>query len=1751
MLFFYSFLRLFIRKTRGSNRTVTLILILAFVLFAPVWGSLFPLQTGAGDGLSDSFTQIFGTYKLGGGSRNGFNYYHIHGNLASDPVNPFWRDTFCTHKDYNSAAGTYFYYYNAVRDDKTNSELLEKILNTGTPVKSGIEMSLDQYRHLRYCIIYTNINHDARGQYAYWTWLAKFIPERYSNFSGSDIWTDEWRTKYFGAKESADFQGLGMIENEATADIGASVDTRLLFNGNNIQDFTLNEGDNMRVGPFRLEWTAGSDPVLAQLNSGPNKNTPPVFSLSSDVSKAVRFYNAANGGSPIASVRLGQDFWLEYNANAGGGTAGITVESLREIAAKVLADQFFIHTNAQNQINVDLQMKRPKYQFSVTYDAPPLSEPGDGEEYDYKRPKVIKQVSVDNKTDDSGDFTDMLGVKLGTNVLHRMTVKSTDPKGTILTFQNTDYDLYPSSLRDAALPTDTTGLNVALVKTKDELRDAISENKNIKLIADIVLGDNWTPAEQADGYKGIFDGNGYKLIGDNNMIKPVFYKTQNAVFYRVQFVGFVMTRDVSVGSQDGNGSSRYLGALVDIFGPSSNYTGKMLDCYIDGTFTVKNETGSTTGKYAGGAVGRAWAEEIYGVKGRINLSAENFSNGSQDTFYEGGLFCYAETKEAFENNELMEGSTILGRSRFAGGLASHVTAPAVRNCKADYTYTDATTANDHHYFGGLLRSLTNCLEVDRNTVNCKYLRHGDVQGAYISRFGGLVGVDNEGSPARVYSNCSVKFTGDIDIKYIGFNYYDNGAAGILCVNNNNATSVTIKNCYTNINLNVADNAAAGIYASSGYKNIGNGRTVIISGCRADGSITAAGPDSVIAGIAVAGPRDADTGSKITGCVAYMTLEGDNVNAQIGGIWANPAGHNSTNVMSVENCLFAGSIPNAGIAATYNIYNCDAGNAVGANNYATTQSAILTLVDPADALTAYGAYTDIHLSPAAVSLEWYKDTLRLNIAMPEPEKNGSDSQTWFLEDVGVNNNVFNLPALVTPYRWPAQRIYVTDYYHTKNTQEFIGNLYVWKNNAFIPLWNAATTSSGIDAFDLSAIAEFYMPPGQDEFVFYYKVPNIQAENSGLGAWRNTVKITPRDNILVGPDGDKKFDWPGDWDDDLVYTDKDIPDYRFNLIKMTTVSDYPMPLDGAAFDLYYSPAVLSDFTGVNVLNFPWSMAKTGLKPSDYLGLDYADMPELKAGSYVLRETDAPANYANNMKREWYLVFSGGKLNIHSQLDLSDVMAPPGEEWIPGQNGKPDTIVYSVHIENDFNPNIPLARVCAEKYTENGAQNILGKTVISPGEMPYFNGAVYGLEKFNEKDNDFRTTGSGNNIVIEGPSYGYGNMLVYGTDINGDPLKNWCDIEPGCYKLTEVRAPDGYVTDPTPIYIHFTDAGDLWVNANNHSGTSNTGLNAEVSFGKVNINVNNADAPTATVRTRDRLPQYRLVLEKYLTTNGAKLPGVVFVLTDAKTGSKSTYTSDANGLLTINFPSENSVYTLHEDIRASQGYAPAADYTFETRNGEFYIKGGPYLPPESKGYNFKIMKGLRDNKYYVIFDPDGAALPIPPEDYGKYDIRGLDDGDALGLISAKLGVPNTVVPPPPGGGGDPPVTPPVDPPPETPTKPPVDPPSEPPEDQPEEPGGTDPNIPPIPSRPGDNLIPGPGENTYIELGDDGTPLGEWHYDEDLGEWIFDEYPPLADSLPQTGGVLEGNGMPMMIGFIVLLIALACLLFRGGNGIRAGKKK
>jgi hypothetical protein len=67
---------------------------------------------------------------------------------------------------------------------------------------------------------------------------------------------------------------------------------------------------------------------------------------------------------------------------------------------------------------------------------------------------------------------------------------------------------------------------------------------------------------------------------------------------------------------------------------------------------------------------------------------------------------------------------------------------------------------------------------------------------------------------------------------------------------------------------------------------------------------------------------------------------------------------------------------------------------------------------------------------------------------------------------------------------------------------------------------------------------------------------------------------------------------------------------------------------------------------------------------------------------------------------------------------------------------------------------------------------------------------------------------------------------------------------------------------------------------------------------------------------------------------------------------------------------------------------------------------------------------------------------------------------------------------------------------------------------------------------------DGSYLELDENGVPIGEWHWDEETGRWIFERYPPLAaldDRLPQTGRLLWPVPALALLGALLFLLGLA----------------
>jgi hypothetical protein len=92
----------------------------------------------------------------------------------------------------------------------------------------------------------------------------------------------------------------------------------------------------------------------------------------------------------------------------------------------------------------------------------------------------------------------------------------------------------------------------------------------------------------------------------------------------------------------------------------------------------------------------------------------------------------------------------------------------------------------------------------------------------------------------------------------------------------------------------------------------------------------------------------------------------------------------------------------------------------------------------------------------------------------------------------------------------------------------------------------------------------------------------------------------------------------------------------------------------------------------------------------------------------------------------------------------------------------------------------------------------------------------------------------------------------------------------------------------------------------------------------------------------------------------------------------------------------------------------------------------------------------------------------------------------------------------------------------------------------------VPPVPYYPGGSLIP-LDDGGFLEIDENGVPLGIWEYDEDEGAWIFDEEVPLA-LLPQTGSVMPASGFAYL--WILPLLSLLWFGFVRPRLLRAGAR-
>jgi hypothetical protein len=74
---------------------------------------------------------------------------------------------------------------------------------------------------------------------------------------------------------------------------------------------------------------------------------------------------------------------------------------------------------------------------------------------------------------------------------------------------------------------------------------------------------------------------------------------------------------------------------------------------------------------------------------------------------------------------------------------------------------------------------------------------------------------------------------------------------------------------------------------------------------------------------------------------------------------------------------------------------------------------------------------------------------------------------------------------------------------------------------------------------------------------------------------------------------------------------------------------------------------------------------------------------------------------------------------------------------------------------------------------------------------------------------------------------------------------------------------------------------------------------------------------------------------------------------------------------------------------------------------------------------------------------------------------------------------------------------------------------------------------------------DGSFIELDEEGVPLGTWTRDPETYEWIFEEFPPLGSfDIPKTGDAGIGAALALA------LISAACLLLAARPPARWGKR-
>jgi len=117
---------------------------------------------------------------------------------------------------------------------------------------------------------------------------------------------------------------------------------------------------------------------------------------------------------------------------------------------------------------------------------------------------------------------------------------------------------------------------------------------------------------------------------------------------------------------------------------------------------------------------------------------------------------------------------------------------------------------------------------------------------------------------------------------------------------------------------------------------------------------------------------------------------------------------------------------------------------------------------------------------------------------------------------------------------------------------------------------------------------------------------------------------------------------------------------------------------------------------------------------------------------------------------------------------------------------------------------------------------------------------------------------------------------------------------------------------------------------------------------------------------------------------------------------------------------------------------------------------------------------------------------------------------------------------------------------------------------PGGDSHDDPPLPSNRGGTVVPGPTEDIWYELDDDGVPYAQWVWYADDEVWVLEDYVPYAgfafddgedefteigDDLPFTGYASD-DGRTMLWYSLLGLLAMLGITYMVKSMLVAGGK-